>query len=242
MNQFHYDVRNMIFCRAAIQQAGDVWMAQASEYLSLGPEASKGRLRVKAPAHHLDSDFPVILIIRSHSAVDLAHASRTDFLDNFVLAKHSPDQRQLGLHGLKAAIIGDGWKEIRFNLGVGKYEGFDFIPEATIIRACFVEIARTKLRLQVKDCVEHVLDLRPALGSHAGSPLISRYSHTRAVAQSRFTVAEEIPRTAEVSSIERPAKKRSSTMRLCCSSKRARLVKAASSATTSRLRTGAKAT
>ena len=44
---------------------------------------------------------------------------------------------------------------------------------------------------------------------------ISRCNHARAEVHSRDTVAGETPSTSEVSSIESPAKKRNSTMRLC---------------------------
>ena len=63
----------------------------------------------------------------------------------------------------------------------------------------------------------------PSLGVHKGARReISRCSHTRAVVHSRTTVAGEIPRTSEVSSMVRPAKKRNSTIRLCCGSSLAR--------------------
>ena len=63
----------------------------------------------------------------------------------------------------------------------------------------------------------------PLLGVHKGARReISRCSHTRAVVHSRTTVAGEIPRTSEVSSMVRPAKKRNSTIRLCCGSSLAR--------------------
>jgi hypothetical protein len=65
------------------------------------------------------------------------------------------------------------------------------------------------------------------------SPVMARNSHARAVIQSRFTVAGEIPSTSEVSSMVRPAKKRSSTIRPCCASRFESSLKAASSATTS---------
>src|SRR5262249_28674287 len=44
---------------------------------------------------------------------------------------------------------------------------------------------------------------------------IARMSQARAVAQSRLTVVLETPRTSVISSMERPAKNRSSTIRLC---------------------------
>jgi len=60
--------------------------------------------------------------------------------------------------------------------------------------------------------------------------LISRSNQARAVAHSRFTVVREMPITSAVSSIGRPAKKRISTIRLCCGSRRASSFRALSSA------------
>ena len=65
---------------------------------------------------------------------------------------------------------------------------------------------------------------------------ISRCNHTRAVAQWRFTVAVERPSNCAVSSIERPPKKRNSTIWLCFGSSRARPVKASSKAIRSKVR------
>src|SRR5262249_17161203 len=48
--------------------------------------------------------------------------------------------------------------------------------------------------------------------------LSSLYNHSLAVAQSRFTVAGEIPSASAVSSTDSPAKNLSSTTRLCCGS------------------------
>ena len=62
--------------------------------------------------------------------------------------------------------------------------------------------------------VQDLLNLFPASGhtTIVGLRESSRNSHALAVTQSRFTVAGETPTIVAVSSIERPAKKRSSTM------------------------------
>jgi len=80
--------------------------------------------------------------------------------------------------------------------------------------------ARTKTRSTSSGASPNLLPLR---GVHRGALReISRCSHTRAVVHSRTTVAGEIPRTSEVSSMVRPAKKRNSTIRLCWGSSLAR--------------------
>jgi len=80
--------------------------------------------------------------------------------------------------------------------------------------------ARAKIRSTNSGASPNLL---PLLGVHKGARReISRCSHTRAVVHSRTTVAGEIPRTSEVSSMVRPAKKRNSTIRLCWGSSLAR--------------------
>ena len=64
--------------------------------------------------------------------------------------------------------------------------------------------------------VEEVLDPPPALRGH-GRPS-SRKSHARAERNSRLTDDGEVSMASAVSSIERPPKKRSSTIRACASS------------------------
>src|SRR5262249_35166531 len=117
---------------------------------------------------------------------------------------------------------------------MGLEQGIDFTAYIRIAVACVVEIRRTIVRRERDSLLHQLLDALPALGIHAGaSPLIARYSHARAIVQSRFTVAGEIPRTSEVSSIVRPPKNRNSTILLCCWSISASPVKALSSSTTS---------
>src|SRR5215210_9259930 len=65
---------------------------------------------------------------------------------------------------------------------------------------------------------------------HAYLSAISRCSHARATAHSRLTVAGEIPSTSATSVTSRPAKKRSSTTRLCRGSSSSSRVSASSRA------------
>src|SRR5215475_3184622 len=67
---------------------------------------------------------------------------------------------------------------------------------------------------------------------------ISRDSQILAVVQSLFTVAGETFKTREVSSMDKPAKKRSSTILLCCTSSLARVFSASSRATKSTVCSG----
>src|SRR2546429_158479 len=86
------------------------------------------------------------------------------------------------------------------------------------------------MRLQVEHPAEELFCL-PVLARCHGQILVDmcRNSHAFAAAQSRFTVEGETPNASAVSSMERPAKKRISTTRLCCSSFLERLRRASSS-------------
>src|SRR5689334_16231726 len=110
----------------------------------------------------------------------------------------------------------------------------DVLMERRIGDALPVQIRGALLRAQFHCALEDSSYDLPAFRSHAILfPLISRCSQTRAVAQCRFTVAADKPNTSAVSSIESPPKKRSSTMRLCCGSKRASSRRASSRASRS---------
>src|SRR5580698_1440028 len=69
--------------------------------------------------------------------------------------------------------------------------------------------------------VHHFLHSLPLTGAHGETVLlIWRWSHTLAVAQSRSTVAREMPRTSDISGDERPPKNFISTILACRSSSR----------------------
>ena len=76
-----------------------------------------------------------------------------------------------------------------------------------------IEIAGRARCLKRERTVQHSLHLLPSLGVHVSTlRAISRCSQARAEVHSRETVAGEIPITSEVSAIDRPPKKRSSTI------------------------------
>src|ERR1700733_2723806 len=103
------------------------------------------------------------------------------------------------------------------------------------VRTLVVEVGSPLRGFLLERLSEHHLYFLPALRGHFSEPLcISRRSQARAADQSRFTVLGDLPITTAVSSMESPAKNRSSTRRLACGSRLASLFKAASSSTTSR--------
>ncbi len=90
---------------------------------------------------------------------------------------------------------------------------FHLTPKFGISMAGLIEVAGLGRRLQRERTVQHLLHLLPSLRVHVSAlRAISRCSQARADVHSRDTVAGEIPITSEVSAIDRPPKKRSSTI------------------------------
>src|SRR5262249_30563405 len=113
---------------------------------------------------------------------------------------------------------------------------FHFLADTGIV-ADLSQPTRPGFRRPQESRIEQFLDPFPVLGAHphaGASPVRRRNSHARATAQSRFTVAGLTPNDSAVSSIETPAKKRSSTIRDCCGSTCSRSTRASSNATRSR--------
>src|SRR5262249_14593365 len=120
-------------------------------------------------------------------------------------------------------------------------ERLHFLAQSWVVRACLGEESGTLLRSQLQSVLEYNLDLLPALRchAHANDPCPSCFlSHSRAVVQSRFTVAGDTPRTKAVSSSDNPPKKRNSTICPCLESSRESPCKASSSTTTLTWRSG----
>jgi hypothetical protein len=76
---------------------------------------------------------------------------------------------------------------------------------------------RSVVNLRFRNFAVSSRSLRFACAQASSRPVLfnSRCNQTRAAAQFRFTVAGETPVTTAVSSIDRPPKKRNSTMRAC---------------------------
>src|SRR5260370_15501745 len=103
-------------------------------------------------------------------------------------------------------------------------------------RASLLKKRRPLLGSEFECLVQDLFDLLPAFGGHTETALlISWCNQTLAVAQSLFTVAEETPNTASVSSVESPPKKRNFAIRLCRTSSSAKPFRPSSIATRSTL-------
>src|SRR4029450_12520779 len=99
----------------------------------------------------------------------------------------------------------------------------DLCAQLRIVGARLVQIPGSLVLAEHAGSREDILHALPAIGGQAPAPaMISRCSHARAIAHSRFTVAGETPMTSAVSLMLRPPKKRSSTSVPCggCSAPR----------------------
>src|SRR4029077_18080089 len=121
--------------------------------------------------------------------------------------------------------------EKSFRVLVRGEQGLDFALQHQVASARLLQVCRTISRRQINGNIEDALDLLPVGRRHGdASEVSSRRSQARATAHPRFTGAGNTPTTSAVSSMERPPKKRSSTIRPCFGSSSSRRDKAESMA------------
>src|SRR6266403_4709158 len=208
-------------------------MIERSQNLTLVAKAFLHERGIKSAAHQLDGDFLGVLAIGTDCAIDLAHPAVADLLDNLIHADAPPGARG-GCRHRRLQIHCRSLQKSGSCLFMRREKGIDFAAELGIAVGNTVQKRRALVGIERYGFFQQLLHSLPTFRVHAGaSPVMARYNHARAVTQSRFTVAGEIPNTSAVSSMVSPAKKRSSTMRLCCASSLANPVRALSSSTTS---------
>src|SRR5579884_2146388 len=82
-DQFHDEVGKPAFGGAAIEQARDVGMIEAGQYLPFVLEAVD-ELGALPGAYQLDRNLFAELIVGAERAIDLAHATAADLLDDLI--------------------------------------------------------------------------------------------------------------------------------------------------------------
>src|SRR6266849_2497851 len=210
-------------------------MIERSQNLSLVSEAFLNECGIKSAAHQLDCYFLCVLPVSADSAIHFAHPAVSNFLDDLIYADAPPGARG-GRRHRRLQIHRRSLQKTGARLFMRRKKGGNFTAQLGIAVAYAVQKRRALGGVERNSFLQELLHLLPSFRVHAGaSPVMARYNQARAVTQSRFTVAGEIPRTSEVSSMVSPAKKRSSTIRLCCASSSASPVKALSNSTTSTL-------
>src|SRR5215472_9725582 len=228
-HQFHHQVGSPARDGAAVEQMCDIRMIEAGEDLPFIPEALNQEPGIVACTEQFDGNLLAVLIIGAERAIHFTHSADSDLLDGLVGTDTLADLRSF----LPPADIG---KEIRPGILICRNQVFQILAEGWILRAHFIEILGPLVRLQLQRHREQSLHLLPTLRSHRALVLaVSWRNHARAVAHSRLTVAGEIAKTRAASSIESPAKKRSSTICDCRRSSAASAVSASSRAIRSTL-------
>ena len=145
------------------------------------------------------------------------------------MLRHNSKRTRAGRQA--GGIHRDGLLQEGFVPVVCLQEGLDFAAYQNLTAARRIQELFALRRIELESCFEHTLDLAPFFGSHCVSfALISRRSQVRAVAHSRLMVVREIPITSAVSSIDKPPKKRISTILHCCGSRRSSSLRALSRA------------
>src|SRR5215510_10856375 len=94
-DKLHHEVGQSVFSRAAVEQAGDVWMIESCEYLAFFTEAAEDEIGVHAALHQFDGGAFVELVVGARCFVNRAHAAASDFSFNPIGAKSTPDHRIL---------------------------------------------------------------------------------------------------------------------------------------------------
>src|SRR5580700_3984678 len=208
-DQLHHKVWNPVLRRASVEKAGDVRMIQAGKHLSFILETTMHKLGVLSRPHQLDRNLLAIVIIGAECAVYLSHSTYANFFDNLIGTDPASDTQVRVRTLRRQRSHGRLVQELRISFLVGGEQGFNLLTQGTISGAGSIQISRSLRRIQLQYRREHAFYLLPALWSHGcSSRLISRSNHNLAVAHSRFTVAGEISKARDASSIERPPKKR----------------------------------
>src|SRR6266851_3487716 len=215
------------FVRAHLQDGENVGMVQCRSGTRFLLETAQAvRIRRKRAGQHFNRDIPMQTQVAS--AIHFPHATCPNLRLHFVVAQTRAFRKRNPHCRRRQKIRTCSFRRVEQRL--------HFPPERMIRRTSLLQKRRPLLGSQFQRSVQDLLHLLPALWCHTEiALLISWCSHTLAVAHSLFTVLGEIPSTVAVSSVERPPKKRSSTMRLCLASSFANPFNASSSATRSTL-------
>src|SRR6185503_7731337 len=219
-DELHHEIRQAFVRGAAIDQARDVGMIEIGEDLSLGTQTLQDEVAVITRWHELDRHFLVVLSIDTARAIHLAHAAVTDERNDLVRADPLTDPAVAAREHFTATHVRSGGPiDDSIGLIVRIEQRHDLGAQRRVTCASFVEVTIALGRVELARRGENIFHALPAIRSHAPSPVvISRCSHARAIAHSRFTVAGETPMTSAVSLMLRPPKKRSSTNLPCCGS------------------------
>src|SRR5215217_2562193 len=89
----HYEIRQAVLGCAAVEEARDIRMIEAGEYLSLVTEVAKHRIGIHATLDQLNSDPFFVLFVGTLSQIHAAHPTGADPSQDFVVTDRLADQR-----------------------------------------------------------------------------------------------------------------------------------------------------
>src|SRR5581483_1144311 len=224
-----------------MNETGDVGMSKTSKNGAFAPEPFRADAADQGGVRKLQRHEAVQA--RVFGFVDNTHAAMTELLDQSVVTDDFIQGSGKWIDRNIDGFSSGGVEELAPGLFMRDDEGFDFGTQFGISAAGAVQECRTLIWRQPQRLFQKLLGPLPSFAvcdrrfleiTHGEALLeISRCSQARAAVQSRCTVAGAIPMASEISSSERPAKKRSSTTRLCRGSILASAFRASSTARTS---------
>ena len=165
----HDEVRQAVFGRAAIEQAGDMGMLECREDLAFGTEAVEDVFGVHTAPNNLERDVLFEGFVVAPGEVDLGHTAAPDGPQHPVAAHAlalfflSLGQGQI-FQERSQVLAGRGFEE-RINLGAGP-EGFlDLFEQLRVVGAGLIEEGEAMVSGQVEGLIENRFDLLPAFGA-----------------------------------------------------------------------------
>ncbi len=85
-DELHDEVGSAVFGAAAVEKASDVGMVESGENLALIAEVVQDETRSGRGANEFDGDFLIELAVGTYSGKDFAHAARSNFIKDRVVA------------------------------------------------------------------------------------------------------------------------------------------------------------
>jgi hypothetical protein len=165
---FEDQVRCAVYGRAAIEQAGDIRMAQPCEDLPFGAESS-GKLGcgVRA-AHELDRNEGIVFAVGALGEVDRAHSAVADQVEETIGADAFAHARGRYIGG---EVFGGVRHTVCYLIAwslVGTEECLDFCADGRIVAARVTQKRFTPGRIEISGGDEEGLDGFPAALRHRG--------------------------------------------------------------------------
>jgi hypothetical protein len=135
---------------------------EVREDLPLGPEAEDDHLR-QPPPDHLYGDLLLVLVVRPHGEVDVAHAAPADLADDPVGTDPPPLLQPVEPSGKRGEHrLGEELAD----LGLGVEERVHLLAKLLVLSAGRRHEDRPLGRRPFERAIQHGLHLLPTLGCH----------------------------------------------------------------------------